>query len=173
MLRSGAIESHTDWRDVRDSAIFEARLSFVFLGAFSLFAALATVLVVSSSISSTVLSQFKQIGILKAIGFTQNQILILYLGQYFVLSLIGSPLGLLLGIALSPLPLRSVAASLSTTFQPPVNLLLIALVLSIIPSIVIAAALGSAYRGAKANTIKAIAVGGEAPPKKKKWFLIL
>ena len=171
MLRSGAIESHTDWRDVRDSAIFEARLSFVFLGAFSLFAALATVLVVSSSISSTVLSQFKQIGILKAIGFTQNQILILYLGQYFVLSLIGSPLGLLLGIALSPLPLRSVAASLSTTFQPPVNLLLIALVLSIIPSIVIAAALGSAYRGAKANTIKAIAVGAEAPRKKSLWMI--
>lgn len=173
MLPSGAIDSHTDWRDVKDAAIFEARLNFVFLGAFSFFAILATILVVASSISSTVLSQFKQIGILKAVGFTQNQILALYLGQYLALSLIGSPLGLLLGIALSPLPLKSIAASLSTTFQPPINVLLIALVLSAIPGIVIAATLGSAYRGARANIIKAIAVGAEAPRKKTFWGIRL
>jgi putative ABC transport system permease protein len=169
ILREGAVDGHTDWRDVKDAAIFEARLNFVFLSAFSFFAILATILVVASSISSTVLSQFKQIGILKAVGFTQNQILALYMGQYLVLSLIGSPLGLLIGIAISPLPLKSVAASLSTTFEPPLNLLLIALVLGTIPAVVIAATLGSAYRGAKANIIKAIAVGAEAPRKKPFW----
>jgi putative ABC transport system permease protein len=169
MLHPDAINGHTDWRDVKDAAIFEARLSFIFLGAFSFFAILATILVVASSISSTVLSQFKQIGILKAVGFTQGQILALYLGQYVVFSLIGSPLGLLVGIALSPLPLRSVAASLSTTFQPPFNILLVALVLSLVPAIVVGATVGSAYRGAKANIIKAIAVGAEAPRKKPFW----
>ena len=115
---------------------------------------------------SVPLAQFKQIGILKAIGFTRNQILSLYVGQYFVLSLIGSPLGLLLGLALSPLPLKSAAVSLSTTFRPPFNLLLITLVLSIIPGVVIVATLGSAYRGAQANIVKAIATGAEAPRKK-------
>jgi len=173
MLRPDAIASHTDWRDVRESAIFGAQLNFVFLGAFGLFAILATVLVIASSISSSVLSQFRQIGILKAIGFTQNQILSLYLGQYLVLGLIGSPAGLLLGIVLSPLPLKSVAASLSTTFQPPVNLLLIALVLGIIPGIIVAATLGAAYRGAKVNIIKAIATGAEAPRKKSSWVVRL
>ena len=173
MMRPGAVDGYTDWRDVKDAAIFEARLNFVFLGAFSFFAILATVLVVASSISSTVLSQFKQIGILKAVGFTQNQILCLYIGQYLVFSLVGSPLGLLLGIALSPLPLRSVAASLSTTFQPPMNVVLIALVFSIVPAIVILATLGAAYRGAKADIIKAIAVGAEAPRKKPSWVVRL
>lgn len=171
VLRSDAISSHTDWRDVKDAAIFEARLNFIFLGAFSFFAILATILVVASSISSTVLSQFRQIGVLKAVGFTQSQILALYLGQYLVFSLVGAPLGLLLGIALSPLPLQSMAASLSTTFQPPFNILLIGLVLSLVPAIVIAATLGSAYRGAQANIIKAIAIGAEAPCKKPFWAI--
>lgn len=168
-LRPDAIDKHTDWRDVRTSAMFDAQLSFIFLGTFSFFAILATSLVVASSISSIVLSQFRQIGMLKAIGFTKNQILWLYIGQYLVLSLIGSLLGLMLGIALSPLPLQSVAVSLSTTFQPPFNILIIVLVLSIVPGIVVLTTLGSAYRGAKANIIKAIAVGAEAPHKKSFW----
>ncbi len=173
MLRSDAIASHTDWRDVRESAIFGAQLNFVFLGAFSFFAILATVLVIASSIGSLVLSQFRQIGILKAIGFTQNQILSLYLGQYLVLGVIGSPLGLLLGVALSPLPLKSVAASLSTTFQPPISVPLVALVLSIISGIISAATLGAARRGAKANIVRAIAVGAEAPHKRPFWGIRL
>ncbi|MDY7075335.1 MAG: FtsX-like permease family protein [Chloroflexota bacterium] len=169
MLRPDAIASHTDWRDVRESAIFGAQLNFVFLGAFSFFAILATVLVIASSISSSVLAQFRQIGILKAIGFTRGQVLALYLGQYLILGLIGGPLGLLLGIALSPLPLKSVAASLSTTFQPPMDVSLVVLVLSSVLGIIVVATLGSARRGAKANIVKAIAVGAEPPHKKTFW----
>ena len=162
-LRSDAIESHTDWRDVRTSATFEGQLYFVFLGAFSIFAIIATMLVVASSISSMVLSQFKQIGMLKAIGFTQNQILVLYLGQYFALSIIGSLLGLLLGLALAPIPLESVAVSLNTTFRPSLSPALVGLVFSVITGVVVLATLGAAYRGAKANIIKAIATGAESP----------
>jgi putative ABC transport system permease protein len=169
LLHSDVVESYTDWRDVRNSALFGAKLNFVFLGAFSFFAILATVLVIASSISSIVLSQFRQIGILKAIGFTQSQVLWLYLGQYLVLSLIGSPLGLLLGLALSPLPLKSVAVSLSTTFHPPLNVLLVLLVLGIISGMVILATLGAAYRGARANIIRSIAIGAEPPRKKASW----
>ncbi|MCP4539967.1 MAG: FtsX-like permease family protein [Chloroflexi bacterium] len=169
ILRADAIASHTDWRDVKESAVFGAQLNFVFLGTFSFFAILAAALVIASSIGSLVLSQFRQIGILKAIGFTQNQILTLYIGQYMILGLIGCPLGLLLGIVLSPLPLKSVAASLSTSFQPPVDLSLITLVLGIVASIITAATLGAARRGAKANIIKAIAIGAEAPHKKPFW----
>ena len=169
LLPEDAVVGHTDWRDVRRSAVFGARINFVFLGAFSAFAILATVLVITSSISATVLAQFKQIGLLKAIGFTQRQILHLYVGQYLVLAGIGSPLGLLCGVLLSPLPLKSVAASLSTTFKPPTNILLIALVMLLIPGFVVLATIGAAYRGARANVIKAIAVGAEAPRKKLAW----
>lgn len=169
ILHGDVIDSYTDWRDVKESAVFGAKINFVFLGAFGLFAILATVLVVASSIGSIVLSQFKQIGILKALGFTRHQIVGLYLTEYLILALIASPIGLAAGIALSPLPLKSVAVSLNTTFHPPLDVSLIGLVLAIVPGVVVAATLGAAYRGAEANIIKSIAVGPEAPREQPSW----
>ena len=166
MLRSDAVISTTDWQEVKESAMFEVQLNLVFLGAFGLFATLAAGLVVASSISSSVLSQFRQIGVIKAIGFTQGQVLSVYIGQNLILALIGIALGLPLGIGLSPLPLRSAAVSLSTTLRPSIDLPLIATVLSVIPLAVGLASLGSAYRGARTNTIKAITTGAE-PPRRR------
>lgn len=163
VLRNEVVESHTDWRDVKRAAVFGARMNAVFLGAFGLFAILATVLVVGSSVGSIVLSQFRQIGILKALGFTAGQILSLYLVEYLSLSFVGSLVGLAGGIAVAPLPLRSVAVSLNTTFRPPLNGSLVLLVLTIVPGVVLAATVGAAYRGARANIVKSIAVGSEAP----------
>lgn len=171
MLRRDAVVSYTDWRNVKRSAVFEAKLNLVFLGAFSFFAIVAAMLVITSSISSTVLAQFRQIGLLKAVGFTQNQVLSLYIGQYLVLALIAVPLGLGLGIALSPIPLKSVATSLSAPFRPPVNPILIALVVAAVLAVAVLATLGSASRGARANTIKAIAVGAEPPHKRPSWVV--
>jgi putative ABC transport system permease protein len=172
-LHDEVVESYTDWRDVKEAAVFGAQINFVFLGAFGFFAILATVLVTGSSIGSIVLSQFKQIGILKTLGFTSHQILWLYLGEYLILSLIGSPIGLALGIALSPLPLKSVAVSLNTTFQPPFSLPLVGLVLGIVPGVVVLATLGAAYQGARANIVKSIAVGVEAPRQQPTWGIRL
>ena len=163
------IASHTDWRDAKESSIFRAQLAFVFLTAFSLFAIFATVLIVVSVVSSTVLSQIRQIGVLKAIGFTGAQISYLYVGQYTVLSVLGTGLGFAAGLALAPLPLQTVTASLGTNFHPPFSLLLMALVVLIIPGTTILAAGIAARRGARANIIKAIAVGAEAPIRKSFW----
>lgn len=163
------VDSFTDWHDAKESSVFQVQLTFVFLSAFSLFAILATVLIVISVVSSTVLSQIRQIGILKAIGFTGRQISFLYVGQYTILSLMGTALGFALGLALAPLPLQTVTASLGTNFRPPFSFLLMALVFFIIPGATILAAGIAARRGAKANIIQAIAVGAEAPISKMFW----
>lgn len=168
LLRPNTLDKHTDWRDVRTSAIFEMQLNFIFLAAFSIFAIGATVLVVASSISSVVLAQFKQIGLLKAIGFTRNQILLLYLGQYLALSLLGSGVGLGLGFLLSPLAVDNIAASLNSR-QSSSHALVAALVLLIVPGVVTLTTLNAARRGASANIIKAIAVGAEAPRRRSFW----
>jgi putative ABC transport system permease protein len=163
------VESYTDWRDAKESAVFRVQLTFVFLSAFSLFAILATVLIVVSVVSSTVLSQIRQIGVLKAIGFTGQQVSFLYIGQYAILSLVGTALGFALGLALAPLPLQSVTVSLGTNFRPPFSTLLMALVFTIVPGGTMLAAGMAARRGAQANIIKAIAVGAEAPTRKTFW----
>jgi len=163
------VESYTDWRDAKESAVFRAQLTFVFLSAFSLFAILATVLIVVSVVSSTVLSQVRQIGVLKAIGFTGWQVSLLYVGQFAILSLLGTALGFALGLFLAPLPLQSVTVSLGTNFQPPFSFLLLALVFTIVPGATMLAAAMAARRGARVDIIKAIAVGAEAPVRKAFW----
>ncbi|MCX7682445.1 MAG: FtsX-like permease family protein [Anaerolineae bacterium] len=163
MLRKDALKSYTDWRDVKQSAMFEVQLNFVFLGAFGGFALLAAALVIATSVSSTVLSQFRQIGILKAIGFTRGQVLGLYLGQYLVLGLVGGLVGILVGILLSPLPLQSAAVSLSTTLRPRIAPSLIAPVLLCVSGVVVWATWRSARKGANTNTIQAITTGAEPP----------
>lgn len=164
------VQSYTDWRDVRSSAIFDAQLASIFLSAFSFFAILATVLIVISIVGSTVLAQIKQIGALKAIGFTGRQVLFVYVGQYAILSLAGTTLGFLLGLALAPLPLKTITASLNTAYQPPFNAWSMSAVFFSIPGMTMLAALAAAYRGAQTNIIKAIAVGAEAPLRKSFWL---
>lgn len=168
-LPHDAMDVYVDWRDVRASAVFGSQLDLMFLGSFSFFAVLSTVLIITTSISSQVLGQFRQIGILKSIGFARNQVLALYIGQYLTLSLIGAPLGLLLGSALSLLPLKNVSASLSAIFQPPINATTITGVLTLVPSIVVVATWRAARQGAQANIVEAIATGAE-PPRKKEFF---
>jgi putative ABC transport system permease protein len=169
-LRSAKfVESHTDWRDVKESALFKGQLASVFLSAFSFFSILATVIIIISVVNSTILSQIKQIGILKALGFTSRQILLIYVGQYAVLSLIGTVFGFLLGVILAPVPMQAVTASLNTTFRPPFNLSLFILVYLIVSGATILSALIAATRGAQANIIKSIAIGAEAPNKKMFW----
>jgi putative ABC transport system permease protein len=163
------IETHTDWREVKESALFKGQLAAVFLSAFSLFAILATVIIILSVVSSTILSQIKQIGILKALGFTGGQILLVYVGQYTVLGLLGTTCGFLLGLALAPVPMQAITASLNTTFRPPFSVSLLLLVFLIVPGATLLAALSAASRGARANIIKSIAIGAEAPNKKMFW----
>lgn len=163
MLHAEVVTATTDWHDVKRAAAFGARINFIFLGAFSGFAILATILVIASSVGSIVLSQFRQIGILKTVGFTRRQVLWLYLGQYLLLTVIGSALGLGAGVALAPLPLKSVAASLSTPFRPPLSPLLVVAVLAVTGGVVAGATLSAALRGANANIVRSVTVGAEPP----------
>lgn len=160
------IESHTDWRDVKESALFNGQLASVFLSAFSFFAILATIMIIVSVVSSSILSQIKQIGILKALGFTDSQILLVYVGQYVVLSLIGTTLGFFLGLSLAPIPMQAVTSSLNTVFQPPFSFTLLIMVYVLIAGVTILSALSASARGARANIVKSIAIGAEAPTKK-------
>jgi len=163
------VETYTDWRDVKESAIFEGQLASVFLSAFSLFSILATIIIIICVVNSTILSQIKQIGILKALGFTGRQVLLVYIGQYAVLSLVGTTLGYLLGVILAPVPMQAITASLNTSFRPPFNYSLFILVYLIVSGAVLLSVLSAATRGTRVNIIKAIMIGAEAPNKRMFW----
>jgi putative ABC transport system permease protein len=163
VTRSKAIQDRTDWRDVRDAFLFDTQLNTLFLTAFGLFALAAAALIVTNSISGAVLAQFRDIGVLKALGFTGAQVAWVYLGQNLVMGAAGGVMGIALGVALAPLPLAALARSLSTTPRPAFDPALLAGVLIAVLAVVLMATAWPARRGARVNTIQAITTGYELP----------
>jgi putative ABC transport system permease protein len=162
-LPSQAIREHTDWRDVRDAFMFETRLNAMLLTAFGVFALAAAALIMINNISGAVLAQFRDIGVLKALGFTGRQVVSVYVVQYLLIGVVGGVVGIAAGAALAPLPLGALARSLSTTPRPAVNPLLLIAVLAGVLLVVWMASLLPARRGARVNTICAITIGYELP----------
>ena len=162
-MRSKAIASHTDWHQVREAYLFSAQLNALFLTAFGLFALAAAALIITNSITGAILAQFRDIGVLKALGFTGAQVAWVYLGQNLVLGAVGGALGIVAGVALAPLPLATLARSLSTTPRPAFDPALLAGVWAAVLVVVLIATAWPARRGARVNTIQAITTGYEWP----------
>ena len=166
VTRSKAIQDHTDWRDVREAYLFETQLNTLFLTTFGLFALIAAALIMTNSISGAVLAQFRDIGVLKALGFTGGQIVIVYLGQHLAMGLVGGLLGIAAGVALAPVPLGALARSLSVTPHPLFDPVLLAGVLMAVLLVVLISTAVPARHGARVNTIQAITTGYELPTAK-------
>jgi len=173
ITRSNAIQDHTDWRDVREAYLFNTQLNTLFLTAFGLFALAAAALIMTNSISGAVLAQFRDIGVLKAVGFTGGQVALVYLGQNLAMGAIGGVLGIAMGLALAPLPLTSLARSLNTTLRPAFDPVLMLGVLVGVLVVVVVATIWPAQHGARVNTIQAITTGYELPgvkPSRLAWL---
>ena len=69
-----------------------------------------------NTVSISVVQRRKEIGILRAIGATRGQIIMLFLAETFALSLAASLLGVILGLALAQLSLSAVAQTISSMY---------------------------------------------------------
>jgi len=163
IARNKTIQDHTDWRDVRDAYLFSTQLNTLFLTAFGIFALTAAAFIMTNSISGAVLAQFRDIGVLKAVGFTGSQVAAVYLGQNLLMGAVGGVIGIAIGVALAPLPLTSLAHSLNTTVRPAFDPILLAGVLIGVLVFVLLATFWPARHGARINTIQAITTGYELP----------
>ncbi len=79
---------------------FYSLLSSVLL-IFSIMGLLISLLIINYTLSSHILSDYKQIGVLKGLGFTPASMVFLYLMQMGVVSLMALPLGLLISWGLT------------------------------------------------------------------------
>jgi len=78
---------------------------------FSILAIIVAIFILYNSIVNAILADFRQIGTLKAQGFTKQQLLRLYFRQYFTLLIISLPIGLLAAYVLSQQLLQSLLQS--------------------------------------------------------------
>ncbi|MEU8954898.1 FtsX-like permease family protein [Streptomyces sp. NPDC048518] len=88
------------------SALADSYLPFMTL--FGILGLLVSVLIVGNVVSGAVVSGFRHIGVLKALGFTPNQVVAVYLTMLSVPAVVGCVLGILAGNALAG-PIMKVA----------------------------------------------------------------
>ncbi|WP_030197040.1 ABC transporter permease [Streptomyces sp. NRRL S-87] len=100
-LPAGAVTASRSYLTLRQafSATADAYLPFVSL--FGVLGLLVSVLIVGNVVSGAVVSGHRHIGVLKALGFTPNQVVAVYLLMVSIPAVLGCVLGSLLGGALA------------------------------------------------------------------------
>lgn len=152
-----------DWLDMRRGSIWFIQVISGIIFAFTVFALLAVAVIVGSIVAGSVLSSYREIGIIKALGFTPVEVLAVFLGQMAVPAAVGALLGIPLGAAASRpfLDASANAFSLpaSAVFDPQVD----SAVAAGVVLLAAAAALVPALRAAMTDSARAMTLG-TAPP---------
>jgi putative ABC transport system permease protein len=172
-LVAGSHVGYDTWQKVRDEVAFWNELNSIFLGMFSIFALVASGLIVANLISARVLAQYRDIGLLKAVGFTPGQVTRTFLAQHLAVTLLAALAGAAVGLALAPLFLRRLAESMHTTAVPAFDAGVVAIVLLSVLLVVALFTVIPAWRGGRIPTVNAITVGA-APsrhgPSRLAWL---
>ncbi|HZU13944.1 MAG TPA: ABC transporter permease [Chloroflexota bacterium] len=166
LLPAGALGFTRSYIDVRNNYNITSALVLTFLLAFSVFALGAAALIVANIVTGAVLAGFRDIGIMKAIGFTPGQVVQMLVLQMLVPALIACVVGIPLGLLLSrPLVTQSADA---LGLPPPAALSLPAVLLVIagVVTVVAVSAALPAWRAGRLSPVRAI-VSGTAPQGRK------
>lgn len=96
-LPSSALLSTHSYLALRSDITGELSTLVPFLAVFGSLALIVAVLIVANVISGAVVAGFRHIGMLKALGFTPTQVLVVYLAMVSIPAIAGSLLGTILG----------------------------------------------------------------------------
>lgn len=161
---AAAIVEEQEWQAVRRSVLSNNEFNLVFIRVFSLFALIAVGLVVANATSALVLARFREIGLLKAIGFTPGQVTLLFLLEHLALGLVAGLAGIVVGVLLTPTFLAPVFLRDATGLLPrpaaaPAEIVGLAGVLLGIELVVGLFTLLPAWRGGRIGVVQAIKFG--------------
>jgi putative ABC transport system permease protein len=162
VLNSGAVGGSVNfinWQNVQEDVTELNRINSVFLGIFSAFALLAVGLIIANAISGRVLGQYREIGILKATGFTPRQVAGIYLVQHLALALVAALVGVALATAIAPVYLEQIADTYNTPAGNPFSPLLALITVVVILIAVAIFTLLPAWRAGRIPTVQAITTG--------------
>ncbi len=162
----GSTVAIDDWEDVREDVAFWNEVNSVFLSIFSVFALVAAGLIVANIISARVLSQFRDIGLLKAVGFTPGQVTRVFIIEHLILAFAAGLMGIALGTLIAPFFTRGLAESMATTSSPAFAPVASLLVLAGVMLTVTLFTLLPAWRGGRVSTVQAITTGFSMPRAK-------
>jgi putative ABC transport system permease protein len=148
-----------DWRQDRQDVTDRTSTSSVVLGSASLAALLAVGFIVANAIGGRILASRRDIGLLKAAGFTPGGVTSLFVVENLILAGAASVIGTALGITLSPLLLEPTANLLGTATPSGLRLVTVAAgILGVVAVVVVFTAL-PAWRAGRLGVLEAIALG--------------
>jgi len=98
---SGAVLDTSNYLDAKLNADRTTAVMIPFLLAFSVFALLASAFIIVNLVSGAVIAGTRDIGIMKSVGFTPNQVVMVLAGQMLIPAVIGCLAGLPIGILVS------------------------------------------------------------------------
>jgi putative ABC transport system permease protein len=148
-----------DWHEVKSAFNMWNQIASIFFGVFSVFALMAVAFIIANAIGGRVLAQFREIGLMKAIGYTPSQVTTVFLAQHLLLGLAGALAGIGLGTLLAPYFLDHTATLLgapaTASFDPMLSLeiligvLLLVVIFTLLP----------AWRGSRVSVVEAVTTG--------------
>ncbi|WP_327731177.1 FtsX-like permease family protein [Streptomyces sp. NBC_00487] len=161
-LPKNALTGSRSYLTLREQIGSSARAYAPYLLAFGVLGIVVAVLIVANVVSGAVISGFRHIGILKALGFTPGQVVAVYLVMISVPAVLGCALGTVAGnLAARPLlrfaftgPDAGVFHS-SVSLAPWVNVL----ALTGMPTVCLLAALAPSVRAHRLSAARAISAG--------------
>ncbi|MEV7416343.1 FtsX-like permease family protein [Streptomyces sp. NPDC089919] len=159
-LRPGALLGSQSYLTVKQSMTSGARIYIPFLTAFGVLGLVVAVLIVANVVSGAVVSGYRHIGVLKAVGFTPNQVVGVYLVMVLFPGLVGSALGTAAGVLAADPLLKVVFSGFNSGyFTPELSPWTAVVTLLGMPVVVALAALLPALRAHRLPAVRAISAG--------------
>ena len=165
---AGALTGARSWLTTRTNSAGNTVLFVPFLIAFGVLGVLMAVLIIGNVIVGAVSTGTRRIGILKALGFTPNQVVRAYTVQALIPAVAGAALGLVAGNVLT-IPILSQTNVLYGTADSGVTPWVDVAVLAGALALVTATAWAAASRAGRLRTVDVLAVGRTPSPGRGHW----
>ena len=165
-LPADAVDSSTTYLQTKADVDTIAQLYVPVLLAFSIFALLAAAFTIANVVGGIVLTSYRDIGVMKAVGFTPGQVTAILLAQILVPVAIGASLGVVAGVVASQPLVANTAQSFGLPGAVAVSPMVIVVVLTVSIAVALLAAIGPALDAGRLSPVAAI-TRGRAPSRRR------
>ena len=165
---AGALTGTRSWLTTRTNSAGNTVLFVPFLIAFGVLGVLMAVLIIGNVIAGAVSTGTRRIGILKALGFTPNQVVRAYTVQALIPAVVGAALGVVAGNLLT-IPILAQTNEVYGTADSGVTPWVDVAVLAGALALVAVTAWAAASRAGRLRTVDVLAVGRTPGPGRGQW----
>ena len=158
-LPADAVISTTTDLDLKSNVDQIAQLYVPVLLAFSIFALLAAAFTIANVVGGVVLTSYRDIGVMKAVGFTPAQVTAILIGQILVPVTVGAIGGVIVGAIASQPTVQDAAQSFGLPATFALSWSVVAIVLAVSVGVALVAALGPAIHAGRMSAVSAITHG--------------